>query len=359
MDALIQLPADFPYLDLMQIAKQLKRADVFVPGYRPAEAGLYNPECFLFEHRVLQIEHCILPDRNLVSRMAQVARGERLDTHRHCAAALMAYAQCLNIQFDPSIAFHELAHNEGNEAALTELRWFRSADSARPQHWVDLAVGRIDRLPVEPAPPILETMDLAKPLRRWRRNYVVALKLAELELSNRRSIDKQLELADWMSSDFIVAGPAALFAALYFSPRFPRRGMIKQLRAANRERALVGVRNAAWDITYLSEFVGKVNASTTTSGESYRYILASMDQRLRSVATTLLAAPDPGADRAEAVEVFAKWWHREDAETIVTALVASIETASRRMTMAEDDREPVNVSGLIRAGEDVLRGQGT
>jgi hypothetical protein len=135
--------------------------------------------------------------------------------------------------------------------------------------------------------------------------------------------------------------------------------MIKQLRAPHRERALVGVRNAAWDITYLSEFVRKVNASTTAGGGSRRYILASMDRRLRSVATTLLAAPDTVADRAEAVEVFAKWWHREDAETIVTALVASIETASRRMTMEEDDRERVDVSKLIRAGEEVLRCQVT
>lgn len=359
MDVLLKLPADFPYQDLAQIADQLKRAEVFVPGYLPAEAGLYNPDCFLFEHRVQQIEHCILPDRNLASRMAQVAMGERLDTHRHCAAALMAYAQCLNIQIDPSIAFHELAHKDGNEVALIELRWFRSADAARPQLWVDLALGRIDRMPVEPAPPIPDAMDLAKPLRRWRRNYVVALKLAEIELSDRRPIDKQLELLDWMTSDFIVAGPAAVLAALYFSPRFERRGMIKQLRAPHRERALVGVRNAAWDITYLSEFVRKVNASMTAGGGSHRYILASMDRRLRSVATTLLAAPDPVADRAEAVEVFAKWWHRQDAEAIVTALVASIETASRRMTMEEVDREPVDVSKLIRAGEELLRGQVT
>ncbi len=357
MDVHIQLPANFPYHDLVLIADQLQRAEVFVPGYLPAEAGLYKPESFLFEHRFMGIEHCILPDRNLVSRMAQVARGDRLDTHRHCAAALMAYAQCLNIQFDPSIAFHELAHNHGNEVALTELRWFRSADAARPQHWVDLVLGRMVRLPVEPAFPILEAKDLAKPLRRWHRNYVVALKLAEIELSNRPSIEKQLELLNWMSSSFIVAGPAAVLAALYFSPHFPRRGLIKQLRAVHRERALVGVRNAAWDITYLSEFVGKVNASATTGGGSSRYILASMDRGLRSVAATLLAARDPVADRTQAVEVFAEWWPRVDAEAIVTALVASIVTARRRMTMENDDRAPVDVANLIRAGEEALRSQ--
>lgn len=359
MDVLIHLPADFPYHDLLQIADQLARADVFVPGYLPADAGLYHPDCFLLEHRVEQIDHWILPDRNLASRMAQVAMGERLDVHRRRAAALMAYAQCLNIQFDPSIAFHELAHRDGNEVALTELRWFRSADAARPQLWVDLALGRIDRMPVEPAAPIPEVMDLAKPLRRWRRNYVVALKLAAIELSDRRPLDKQLELLDWMNLDFIVAGPAAVLAALYFSPRFARRGMIKQLRAPDRERALHGVRNAAWDITYLSEFVRKVNASITTAGRSHRYIFASLDRQLRSVATALLAVPDPVADRVEAVDVFAKWWSREDAKVIVTALAASVGTASRRMKMEEDDRGPVDVSSLIQSGEDVLRSHKT
>lgn len=89
----------------------------------------------------------------------------------------------MGLDFDPSVAFHELAHSEGNEAANRELASFRAADQAQALAWVSVARGRSQALkasePVEPT-----DHDLASPLNRWQRNYVAALKIAELELSS-------------------------------------------------------------------------------------------------------------------------------------------------------------------------------
>lgn len=106
MSALIMLPPDFPYDDVHQIGRILEHAQLLVPGYSPPEAGLYNPDCYLFEVRVSQTEFLILPDRNLVSRIARVGMGEELDSDRMVAAALMAFAQCLNLNFE---AIHRIS----------------------------------------------------------------------------------------------------------------------------------------------------------------------------------------------------------------------------------------------------------
>ena len=341
----------FPFEDVCEVARRLESADILVPGFVPAPIGLYEPEAFLYASSVEEISHYILPDRNLVTRIASVAMGAEVNTTERMAAALMAFAQSLDINFEPSIAFHELAYSQGNPMALEELRWFRRADATNAHAWLDLALERTNRLVIASNDVTVETHDFSCPLRRWNRNYILALKVAELELGRSSGIEKACSLFHWMFSDFIIGGPAALFASFYFAPRAPRRGMLKHLRSANRELALAGVRNAAWDITYMSDFIQRVEE---TSDEPQRFLLATLDKGLRQIARILL-------DRVEREgsvvlsDALTGWWPRDEAERIAGEFFDFIGRRNDPNRRLWKNPESGSILGWIEQGETAVR----
>jgi hypothetical protein len=147
-----------------------------------------------------------------------------------------------------------------SEATKQELVQFRIADNLDIKHWVDLALGRKHKLSLtdDELPTIpnkTSEIDFEMRLRRWVRNYIILLKLAELELKGLKRNRQITELATWMYQDFIIGGPALMFAIHYLGPNSERSGLLKNLRSADRERALRGIRNASWDVTLLSEWI--------------------------------------------------------------------------------------------------------
>lgn len=352
------LPADFPLNDLQLVCGQLSEEGVCVPGYIAPPVGLYHPDGFFYEHHVKQIKTVLLPDRNVVSRLAQLAQGKavRQDQQLRLSAGLLGFAQCLDIEVEPAIAFHELAHKQGNEAAWGELAWFRAADNAKPQDLFDLALGRQDVLTGQySAHTDVLTLDMAKPITRWNRNYIIALKMVELEqLAQFRPVDRVLHLFDWMRDDFMFGGPAALMASVYFAPNSPpKRRVFKDKNSLDREAAIAGVRNAAWDLTHLSEFVRRVGEEGH-EGKT-RYLFASFDKHLRSIAKLLI---DYGTDRAadDALpQALLQWWGWTDAERIVTSLHRNLERIQIPEWKAKVAPRPDFIGELIREGEQFVR----
>lgn len=346
------LPPDFPYMELRSIGEMLEANGVLVPGYRPPPVGLCHPDAFIFETNFENIQTILLPDRNIVSRMAKIVSGAAMDATLRKIAAIKAFCHFLDIQIEPAIAFHELAQTQGNEAANLELARFRDADNADPHPWLDLAFGYLDALDPMAPQHSPESHDLAFPLRRWRRNYIAALKIAELELSGRENLDRMLDLLLWMRNDFIIAGPAALLACIYFAPNSPpRKGLFKQLRSPNRLRAIDGVRNAAWDLTHLSELVRNVNE---TNGSQIRLLFASFDEGLRNLAGLLFTLSADNFSDEQLVEALVSWWSRTHAKQIADCLVdllADLDDESRKQRQASS---PESIDEMIRRGEQLL-----
>ncbi len=321
----IFLSPSFPYQKLLTLAPILEAASVFTAGYGPPSVGLCHPDGFLYSHSFENQSTILLPDRNIASRFAQIAKGELASDDLRLVAAIKAFCHFLDILVEPSVAFHELAHKQGNDIANAELGWFRVGDNGDAFAWFDYAIGRIDRIPPPKEVPHLDSFDLAFPLRRWRRNYIVALKIAELELSSLTNLQRMLSLLDWMHRDFIIAGPAAMLACIYFAPNSPpRAGLLKRLNSPDRQRALDGVKNAAWDITHLSDFIKKVNEA---EDKEVRYLLASNDRAMHILAQFLF---DFGADGIHVdlmVEGLSAWWSVDHATTIATQLAHLIDHA--------------------------------
>lgn len=354
MEVFIKMPDGFPMQEVMDIGDYLQLIDVLVADYPDPNSEVYFAGHYLGVEQLEGIQMTLLPDRNVVSRMAQAAKGQPLNEHGRNAAAILAFAQCLDILIEPSIAFHEMAFNEGNPAALEELGWFRVADNGNPHQWVAAGLGQIDRIPSVGTPPATEKLDLAKPLMRWRRNYIVALKMGELELNGKlNAIQRVTSLLEWMRDDFILAGPAAILAFLYFAPNSPpRKGLLKSLKSGNRQEALAGTKNAAWDITYLSDFIRRINEGN--EAPQRRYIFATFDKRLRDLARFVVGEHEEMGANESLAKSFERWWPATDAQMIAD-LWASCQTRTRSLDWWDQFKgRPDYVGELIDRGEAIL-----
>lgn len=349
MERAIYLPPDFPYPQLLALAPILEAADIFTPGYGPPAVGLCHPDGFIYERHFENRETILLPDRNIASRFAQIAKGAAATEDLRVVAAIMAFCHFLDIPIEPAAAFHELAHKQGNEIANEELGWFRISDNRDAFAWFDYAIRRIDRLPDATEQPRIDTHDLAFPLRRWRRNYIVALKIAELELTSMPNLQRMLTLLEWMHTDFIVAGPAAMLACIYFAPNSPpRKGLLKQLKSADRQRALDGVKNAAWDITHLSDFIAKVNEA---AGGETRYLFASADKTLHKMAKFLFDFGPDGIHTAPMIDGLSAWWPRNQAKQIAERMARLIEEVADPARAFNSTQPKGFIDRLIDRGE--------
>ena len=92
---LLKLPPDFPLADLYTLSERLAVTEVCVAGYLPPPVGLFHPDGFFYDQHIERSKTVLIPDRNVVSRMAQLARGRRVEADQQVrtAAGLLAFAQ--------------------------------------------------------------------------------------------------------------------------------------------------------------------------------------------------------------------------------------------------------------------------
>ncbi|WP_354681948.1 hypothetical protein [Cupriavidus necator] len=319
LEVAIRLPDGFPVEDVEQICSLLEEGDPFVPAFEPNAFGLYSLAGQVWSLTFEEVETVILPDRNIASRMAQIARGEAIGKSAQIIAAITAFAHFFDIMMEPGIAFHELAPREGNGAALDELSWFRAADHGDKFDWLEVALGRRDRLSRPGVPRGHESYDLAKTLRDWSTNYGAVLKIAEIELCHPGTpFEKIMALLDWLHRDYFFAGQVATMACIYFGPvNAPKAGLMKGLRSPDRERAVAGAKNAAWDALYLSALNSMVNKA---AGGPKRFIYASLDRRARLIARMAFAFGGDGPHRDVMLGILSQWWTAREATTIADKL---------------------------------------
>lgn len=347
----VSFDPSFPLKDLQDIAAELMEDEGIVAGFIPSDRGVFD--LMAIEYAKFAGETIIvLPDRNIVSRIAAFAEGRvrfPLDKPSQLAANLMAFCQCMGLNFEPSVAFHELAHHQGNDKANIELAWFRAADAAQALAWVSISRGRSQSLGVLELGDVANH-NLARPLNRWLRNYVVALKIAALELCDRKPLDRALALLKWMIDDYFLAGPAAAFASMYFSPNAAKKRLIKQLRSHDRERALAGIRNAAWDMTHLSDLTRRMHKE-----EGSRFVFATGDRGLAEVARLVLLDAEPHGLEAKLARLMSIWWPEQDVAVLAPSFAKALLVASSRSTPLGPAKIVDPISHWIGVGELAVR----
>lgn len=213
-----------------------------------------------------------LLDRNLMSRVAQLARGRHVDhsasgsgTDR-VASACMAFLITAEVQIEPNISLYELAESRENSNANEELASFRLADHLHPQAYLEVALGRAPGIHpdlIEQATTTVESrsqgpaeVNFAMPLRHWRRHRCVLTEIVRLERSALSGEEKFHQLLDWSVHPGYFDAVALSFATRLFGRSKPGR-MLKSARSNNIDRCLSGIRNVAWDLTYVSHWASE------------------------------------------------------------------------------------------------------
>lgn len=197
------------------------------------------------------------------------------------------------------------------------------------------------------APDEPELADLAFPLKRWRRNYIVCLKIAALELQLGSPGDKALELLRWMYEDFQIAGPAALLALYYMAPANAHRGLMRRLRADDRDDAIAGVKNAAWDVTHLSDFIERVGQG---EAERRRYFFATADGGLSALVPALFSGLEPSDDARSLRDFLKAVWPEPQA-------VELADTMKRYVESQDDPGRPRPDFGIRFVDDAIVEGE--
>ncbi|MDZ4393283.1 hypothetical protein [Cypionkella sp.] len=327
MPVTFSFPSNYPIAELKRLEKELEANLCVVPSYLPPSVGKLNFMALAYQKNIEQLEIQILPDLNIVLRIARAAKGNiNFDRTSRIAFHLAALAHLTDLQFEPSIAIHELAHQQGHKAGLELLRDFRAADNAPAEQWLDLSKDVKRELQIKLADAEVPG-DLSAPLRRWKMNRLAILKIAALELNQSLSHRSRMEaFIRWMREEYFLAGPAALLATMYFAPSSPRSDLLKKLRSAVRSRAIEGINNESWDLTHLSDFANK--ATGGLDGPS-RYLFASTDQKL-CVFASLMLHRDEAALAKATTQALQQWWPYKDAFEIASRLVESVLEARDR-----------------------------
>ena len=280
-------PINWPELSL--ICDLLRRENVFTLGFGTNDVDAYNPLSYCRQNAYFGNEFMMIADRNIITRLVALIKGKAPTSQHRIAAAVMTFAYCADINIEPNIAIYEVAVNDGNHTANKELHLFRIADNLPPVYWKNIALGRqnknlprkLNDLNQEPT----HSFDFEIPLRRWRRNYILALKIAELSLRGGKSETRMMELLQWMYDDFLIGGPAILLASHYLAPNNEREGLLKNLWSPVRDRAILGVQNAAWDLTILSEWLRQIQIQEQNNTF---VLLCSLDKKLIKIANSLV-----------------------------------------------------------------------
>lgn len=71
----VRLPAGFPVEDIDRVFDYLAEANPFVPAFLPNGFGLYSLVGQVWSLEYEEVDTIMLLDRNIASRMAQIARG--------------------------------------------------------------------------------------------------------------------------------------------------------------------------------------------------------------------------------------------------------------------------------------------
>lgn len=348
-----QLPTDFPIDDINTILERLNNRNNLITGFIPPQVGFLNFEAFAYARLFENIEFTILADLNVVTDLEKIAKQKHYLKRNEIeiVAEIMAVAQAFDIIIDPSIAYHEFASLNGNKRAIEALSWFRLADSNRLNEWVDIAMGRKTNLSnMELVPEVYQ--DLEKPLMRWRKNYILALKISEIELKNLSPSVKVKHFVDWVLEYFFVAGPAIIFSSLYFSPNYQKSDMVKWLRSPNRDKAIKGIKNAAWDITQVSILVEKVNDKRYPQK---RYIFASSDKKLIELSSLVLSyKSDLNGLKYELETKISSFWNGNDSNIIAKIICDAITVANSREAPNNTFGHEDYIGHLIEQGEKLI-----
>jgi len=115
---------------------------------------------------------------------------------------------------------------------------------------------------------------------------------------------------DWPVSEGFFDASALTFAVMYFGVH-RRANMLKSVNGNNLERARAGIRNAAWDLTYLSQWVRR-----SRQEPEHPWMFCTNDRVLAELGNYLVT-DETDQSLSALSTVFDRHWSKRDAEALL------------------------------------------
>ena len=270
----------------------LRRRQALCGAINPS-ADWYDPTWYAQEQALRGMKFTLLLDRNVYTRAVRLAdceNGHFVDDHRD-AAAVLCFAHCCGLTTDYTIAVLEHELDSGDRRFGEELAKFKRVWAAGAQSLADFALARSTTVTRPPGPTSLpsnlsEPGEAARPTA-WLLNYGCALKLASLILDPEIAgdFDRMIMYLRWCYDEFFFSAGATVYGSLALAPSRKAR-MFKSLKGTNEERAVRGIRNAAWDMTLISEWETRQGYLHATRD---CHLICSFDHVITDVASVVMS----------------------------------------------------------------------
>jgi hypothetical protein len=278
-----------PDADVAALQTLLRESNSFVPSFVGADP--YSIETYITQYARQRMQTTFLFDRNLYSQVIALAKGGRVNANSRFAAAVMAFASCANAQIEPGLALYEGSASGALRAWKRDLEIFHRADDIHLGNWAALALGYAERFDRRIPGKRLRSkntkvFDPTVKLRFYGFVYPIVLKMATISRMGGKSDKKMIELLDWMYHCWHFSAPATVLATQVLS-HDPPKDVFKNIGSTDRNKALAGVKNAAWDLVYITAWHDRIKTQVQAHELT---VLCSRDRVLVTVAELLRSA---------------------------------------------------------------------
>ncbi len=313
-----------------------------------AQVMAFHEAAFKYKHSFR-----VLFDRNLVTRLAGLVRGDAMPKDPASAkivrltAACMAFCILAEIDVEPNMAIYEGAQTHGHASAEAETLLFLIANNLHPKCYVDLALGRTNQLPskhieeVKSNPEVAShnsgEKNFAKQLTIWKVSYLHVLKAVALRRSEKSNLDAAINFIEWQEKEAFFNASATLFCLAAMGHRPPATKMIKNIGSQDLEELRKGIHNATWDITILVQWGKWLRDKQAPS-----WLFSTNEKAFKYIIKYLFLDVDADAD-AQLITFLRRCWGEKDAARIKRTYDESRQRAEVNHT-ARQERLAVTLS---------------
>lgn len=181
--------------------------------------------------------------------------------------------------------------------------FFMIANHIHPMIYAKLALGLINKISdkqIQYTKEIIiidvpEESNFAKVLNDWKLAYLPLLKAKTLLKDELERTEQVKKFMEWAIFESFTTPASILFILLFFSPRRSKLPtMIKNINSSNFHKLYEGLKNAAWDLTYLAEWRKRCKSQPETT----IWFLCSHDKLLQAIARSLYLKQGENDDSA-------------------------------------------------------------
>lgn len=319
MKEIYKMDSEFSAVFQYPIERLVRESDSLIAAHAALQ-DIYS----LGEYQKLgAVKRVVLLDNNILTRLIDLAKGNEIrgdelskENYRYCCA-LMCFFILSDIDIETNISFYERASSNGHPKAIDEYPYFMIANHIHPMIYANLALGMTNHIcneQIEYTRNIIKIdvpkeSDFSKDLNDWKLIYSHLLKAKILLRGEPKPVKRIEQMMEWFTSESSVLPSSLLFILILLSPKSGKLGsLVKNINSSEFATLKKGLKNAAWDLTYLTTWRKMTNSQSETL-----WFFCSLDGNLQSIARLLYAKE--GEEKDDAFNKFIEeYWGKKSPE---------------------------------------------